>query len=116
MATATLVTDLDMVRGDTGEWTFTFTDDSTPPVPVNDPAATYTMSARVALLDATTVFIAGPFAQSTPGTATMIVTPTMTNALARREICLYYDVEVVEAGGRTTTIARGHLFVHPDVT
>ena len=109
-----IIVDLEMVRGDTGEWTVTFTDNAG--TLIDDPTAEYRMTAKFLETDLDPGVFSVTATQSAPGTATLVVDPSDTRSLRSIVISLVYDIQVTETGGRVTTIQKGNLIINPDIS
>lgn len=110
-----MTTNLIMTRGDTGVFKATFTDDATPPVPVDDVGATYRMTIKRYVADADPGIASVTALQSSPGIALLTIPPSATASLKCPAV-LTYDIQVTETGGRVSTIASGKFFVVDDVS
>jgi hypothetical protein len=103
---------LTMYRGDTKVLQATLADEAD--VPINDPGATYKLTARSGYDAATTKFVKTT-TQASAGTANFTISPSDTSGATAPTVWAY-DVEVTEAGGRVTTIDRGTLVILTDIT
>lgn len=110
-------TPLYLTRGDTKVWTLTVTADA-----VAVPLTEAWLTVKRALDDADP----GLFQLTSPSgglviggadsnVVTITISPAQTDSLPAAE-ALHYDVQVQEASGRISTVARGMLYVDLDVT
>lgn len=107
---------LSMVRGDTGEFQVTFSDNTG--APINDPTAEYRMTAKVFDTDPDPGVFSVVAFQYAPGIAILTIPPSDTSGLGPTGIIvsLCYDIQVTETGGRVTTIQFGRLIIQPDIS
>jgi len=107
------VANLSMAQGDTLVEQVTFTDQLG--APINDPTASYELTAKYQYsdLDADAIFSVSAV-QTTPGVAYLTVTPAST-AVCVPPAVLLYDIRVKETSGRVTTLATGTFTVTPAV-
>lgn len=81
---------------------------------VNDPGATYRVTARTGWSAAGVTF-SRTASQSSPGKAVILIQPGDTSGLAP-PVVLVYEVDVTETGGRRTTIELGTMLVKQEVS
>ncbi len=116
-------TNLECVRGDMAEWTVTVTKDE---LPVDLTGAKLWMTA-LRSVGGTQIFqrtspatgiTIDPDQESpaTRGKAVAKLATTSTSELASEIVTLYYDIQVLTAGGDLWTVSYGDLVVTPDAT
>lgn len=119
---------IDMIRGDTRQWSFTVVDENASSVSLASHGGLYFTAKRsIADPDASAIFqkalVAGlptgggfTIASATLGFGRVQLAPTDTSGLEDAIVQLSYDLQFVDSGGNKYTIAAGKLTVRPDVT
>lgn len=125
---ANLPQQIDMVRGDTRQWSFTIRDENASAVSLASHGGLYFTAKRsIADPDASAIFqkhlVAGAatgggfaIASAPGGYGNVTLSPSDTSALEAAIVQLSYDLQFVDVGANKYTVAAGKLTVRPDVT